>query len=219
MSNTTEKTPKGHSAVMSMRHEAKDSLDDFPTPCWATRALLQHVIPHANGTVYEPACNRGYMSRTLKERFSVIYATDIKDYGRGYPVKDFLAGSEWGGKYNWIITNPPFNKAEAFLNEAMGQASDGVALLCRTVFAESITRYNNIFSVNPPSTIAQFSERVPMFRGRVDAKGSTATSYAWFVWEHDKKGLDTKFVWIPPCRKALEKAGDYEIASNQGVLL
>lgn len=31
-------------AVMAQRIEAKDSLDDFPTPPWATRALIEHVI-------------------------------------------------------------------------------------------------------------------------------------------------------------------------------
>ena len=35
-------------AVMAQRFEAKDSLDDFPTPPWATRALLEHVIPDKN---------------------------------------------------------------------------------------------------------------------------------------------------------------------------
>jgi hypothetical protein len=28
-------------AVMAQRSEAKDSLDDFPTPPWATRALIE----------------------------------------------------------------------------------------------------------------------------------------------------------------------------------
>ena len=31
-------------AVMSQRTEAKDSPDDFPTPPWATRALMEYVI-------------------------------------------------------------------------------------------------------------------------------------------------------------------------------
>ena len=31
-------------AVMAQRAELKNSLDDFPTPPWATRALVQHVI-------------------------------------------------------------------------------------------------------------------------------------------------------------------------------
>ena len=31
-------------AVMAQRIEAQDSLDDFPTPPWATRALIEHVL-------------------------------------------------------------------------------------------------------------------------------------------------------------------------------
>jgi hypothetical protein len=31
-------------AVMAQRAEAKDSLDNFPTPPWATRALIEHVL-------------------------------------------------------------------------------------------------------------------------------------------------------------------------------
>ena len=31
------------SAVMQQRSEPHDSLDDFPTPPWATRALCQHL--------------------------------------------------------------------------------------------------------------------------------------------------------------------------------
>jgi len=57
--------------------------------------------------------------------------------------------------------------------------------------------------------VAQFSERVPMVRGRLDAKASTATGYAWVVW---RKPLDqpTGLVWIPPCRKGLERLNDYD---------
>ena len=31
-------------AVMAQRVEPKDSADDFPTPPWATRALVEHVL-------------------------------------------------------------------------------------------------------------------------------------------------------------------------------
>ena len=31
-------------AVVARRHEPLTSLDDFPTPPWATRALMEHVI-------------------------------------------------------------------------------------------------------------------------------------------------------------------------------
>ena len=47
-----------------------------------------------------------------------------------------------------------------------------------------------------------------MVKGRLDAKATTATGYAWLVWEKDSN--ETKrLMWVPPCRKALERQGDY----------
>ncbi len=83
-------------AVMQQRRESLDSLDDFPTPPWATRALIKHVIQPlmprrelARDTVWEPSCNRGYMSKALKESFYHVYDSDIADYD-GNIVADFL---------------------------------------------------------------------------------------------------------------------------------
>ena len=61
--------------------------------------------------------------------------------------------------------------------------------------------------------MAQFTERVPILKGKLSATASTATSYAWFVWkgfEEDERSFGTDLVWIPPCRSQLEKEGDYE---------
>ena len=108
-----------------------------------------------------------------------------------------------------MITNPPFRLAEEFIVKGLEVARRGVAMLVRTVFLESVGRYDRIFSSTPPSTVAQFVERVPMVKGRLDKKASTATGYAWVVWE---KGINrgTQLVWVPPCRKVLERACDYE---------
>ena len=58
-------------AVMAQRTEAKDSKDDFPTPPWATRALLEHVLPRFGDlrglTCLEPACGAGHMDKVLRE--------------------------------------------------------------------------------------------------------------------------------------------------------
>ena len=48
-------------------------------------------------------------------------------------------------------------------------------MLTRTVFIESVSRYERLFQPNPPSRFAQFTGRVPMVQGRVDKKASTAT--------------------------------------------
>ncbi|TAY66529.1 methyltransferase [Rhizobium leguminosarum] len=200
------------SAVMQQRSEPHDSLDDFPTQPWATRALCEYVLTGCylkNKTAWEPACNRGHMSVPLLEYFGAVWASDIHDYGTpGSFQHDFLFPvmplSESPG---WIISNPPFRLAEQFIAKARDLATEGAAMIVRTSFLEGIGRYENLFSKNPPSIVAQFSERVPMVKGRLTATGSTATSYCWLVWI---KGVtSTKLVWIPPCRKKLERPEDY----------
>ncbi|SMF65615.1 hypothetical protein SAMN02982989_3382 [Xaviernesmea oryzae] len=196
-------------AVMAQRFEPKDSADDFPTPPWATRALIEHVLgPNRvrELSCLEPACGRGYMARPLAEYFSKVDAADAYPYGFA-PLRDFLTFPYEALSHDWVITNPPFRLAEEFVQRAMTVARSGVAILARTVFLESVGRYESIFKECPPTVFAQFSERVPMVKGRVDAKASTATGYAWFVWE--KGNASSRLAWVPPCRRSLERPGDY----------
>lgn len=193
-------------AVMAQRASAPDELDFFPTPLWATRALCEHVIDIRGATVWEPACGEGHMSRALAEYAGAVHSTDVYDYGFG-DVQDFLEAETPG--VDWIITNPPFALAERFVEQGLKFAGRGVAMLVRSVFIESIGRYERLFSRTPPSTMAQFTERVPMLKGRLDRKASSATSYCWLVWEDDGPPYAT-LRWIPPCRAQLERAGDYE---------
>jgi len=197
-------------AVMAQRFEPKTSLDDFPTPPWATRALLEVLSRNRNlneQTCLEPACGRGYMLRPLAEYFEVSEGFDIFQYGKN-ELRDFLTYPYREQSYDWVITNPPFRLAEDFIRKALVIARIGVAILARTVFLESVGRYQNLYKNTPPVKFIQFSERVPMVRGRVDKKASSATGYAWFVWE---KNLEEKpqLMWFPPCRKRLEKIEDY----------
>ena len=202
---------------MAQRTEPADSPDDFPTPPWATRALIEHVIGPQGLSAQaclEPACGRGYMARALAEYFGTVKSSDAFDYGFG-PVRNFLAlpGLLAGGNeersFDWVITNPPFRLAEEFVLRGLEIAKRGVAMLTRTVFLESCGRYERLFHKLPPTKVAQFVERVPMVKGRLDPKASTATGYAWLVWEKEDAGNTPQLMWVPPCRKALERAGDY----------
>jgi hypothetical protein len=197
-------------AVMAQRFEPQDSADDFPTPPWATRALIEHVIGPAKVagmSCLEPACGRGYMSKPLAEYFGSVDSADAYHYGFA-PLRDFLTFPYEAQSHDWVITNPPFRLAEEFVHRALKVSRRGVAILARTVFLESVGRYESIFKTMPPTVFAQFSERVPMIKGRVDAKASTATGYAWFVWEKNSTS-ESKLAWVKPCRKALERPGDY----------
>ena len=204
-------------AVMAQRFESKDSLDDFPTPPWATRALIEHIIgPKAvkNLTCLEPACNRGFMSTPLKDYFKSVTSSDVHDYGFG-EVKDFLNQDYNEGQFDWVITNPPFKLAEDFVREGLRVATFGVAMLTRTVFIESVGRYERLFTKTPPWKFAQFVERVPMVKGRVDKSASTATGYCWIIWlKHNLKN-PPELCWVPPCRKSLEKSEDYLLPGSK----
>lgn len=220
-------------AVMQRRVEAHDSLDDFPTPPWATRALIEHVIQYAyhhqpgtplvvRMTAQEPCANRGYMARPLREYFGKVIAADVHDYGVGYPVSDYLMNGIEDAE--WTISNPPFRLAEQFIRHSFRNPKwRGTAMLVRSAFLEGGARYRDLFKNDPPAIVAQFVERVIMTKGIVRdpskvywdeasqkwRRPSTATAYCWLVWHDLAREDETKFVWIPPCRRKLERAGDY----------
>jgi hypothetical protein len=218
------------SAVMQQRREPRDSLDFFPTPPWATRALVEHVIiGHgwradrlAQMSVWEPACGIGSMAEPLREYFATVRTSDVFDYSDRYARQERVADFLWpdsesavikAKRVDWIITNPPFRVADQFVRRAVGIARVGVAMLVRTAFLESVDRWRELFDpiATRPYIVAQFAERVPMHKGRLDPKGSTATAYCWIVWRTDGQRLQIgpSMLWIPPCRKRLEKPHDY----------
>jgi hypothetical protein len=148
------------------------------------------------------------MARVLKEYFAEVCAADAYDYGYGVE-RDFLTYPYETNAVDWVITNPPFRLAEEFVMRAMTVARRGVAILARTVFLESVGRYEGVFRQYPPTKFAQFVERVPMVKGRLDMKATTATGYAWLVWEKGAAQMP-RLMWVPPCRKRLERKSDYQ---------
>ena len=205
-------------AVMAQRAEPHDSLDFFPTPPWATRALCEYLRAQMPGIgamrVWEPACGEGHMARPLSEYFGEVYASDVHAYGFGH-VHDFLMPyappvRERFDDFDWIITNPPFRLGLEFALKAIDRAKIGCALLVRTAFLEGGERYAELFAKRRPVAILQYCERVPMVKGRYDPKASTATSYCWVLWRcrAAKPNDTTHFFWIPPCRARFERPGD-----------
>jgi len=204
--------PAGHTSVMASRREPPNSLEFFPTPPWATRALLSRVLPSLikpmpRATAWDPACGEGHMSEVLAESFETAFASDIFDYGCGYQVADFLDPTVHPAvQPDAIITNPPFAPAVQFAERAL-ELAPVVALLLRTNWLEGIERYQTLFRRRPLTLYAPFVERVPMVKGRWDPKASTATAYAWFVWV-DGVAPRPLFQIPPGCREALTRPDD-----------
>lgn len=208
-----ENMPGGGAAVAHNRVEPGTSADFFPTPPWATRALVEHVLKHLRRdgqckfqTAWEPACGHGHMAEPLGEYFKKVYASDLHPYGYGDAGVDFLTTKLDG--FDWIITNPPFDDVtEKFVLRALELDVTGVAMFVRLQWLETTGRYERIFSKTPPSQVAIFSERVPIHKGRWDPEGDTLTAYIWLLWI---KGMPPQPpFWIPPgCSKALTRPDD-----------
>ncbi|MEK9754810.1 MAG: hypothetical protein VW338_16565 [Rhodospirillaceae bacterium] len=210
----------GARATMAGRVEAPDSLDYFPTPPWATRALVESVLetpPGLQGLVaYDPACGEGHITGALDDYFGEVAGSDVHDYsagGRSPPgwrgTFDYLdTANPAPVAADWIITNPPFQgKALAFALRALAEARTGVALFVQLRWLETVERFEKLFEPYPPTAIGIFAERVNLCRGCWQPDGTTATAYCWLVWQ---VGVEPQPpIWIPPGRReALTRPDD-----------
>ena len=144
--------------------------DFYPTPAWATFALLDNET--FTGQIWECACGDGAMSNVMeKAGFSVI-SSDLYDHGYGEFGHDFLTTDRRSPN---IITNPPYYNAEHFVATGLRQAERKFALLLRLAFLEGARRTKSIFHVHPPSRVWVFSERITFYPKGVERKGSGTT--------------------------------------------
>jgi hypothetical protein len=172
-----------------------DGPDYFPTPAWATHALIDNE--KFIGDIWECACGDGAMSKVLQETGRPVRSSDLYDRGFGKTGVDFV-GSDIPADN--IVTNPPYNSAEGFVATGVKSSRHKFALLLRLAFLEGVNRTNTIFSRCPPSRVWVFSERVTFYPAGASVKSSGTTAYAWFVWDKEAKGTELK--WFKPGYKA-----------------
>jgi len=170
--------------------------DYFPAPEWATHALIANE--KFEGSIWEPACGDGAMSRVLETTGAPVLSTDLFDRGYGEAGVDFLKSDHVADN---IVTNPPYNSAEAFVKADLVQARWKVALLLRLALIEGANRQRTIFARTPPTRIWVFSERITFYPAGAVQKGSATTAYSWFVWDKQDIGK-TEMKWLPLGYKA-----------------
>lgn len=173
-----------------------DGPDFFPTPAWATRALIDNE--RFDGEIWECACGDGAMAEVLRGAGHDVFASDLYPRGHGETGIDFLNTDRATDN---IVTNPPYNCAEAFVAQGLRLARRKFALLLRLAFLEGANRANTIFLERPPARVWVFSERITFYMKGAEQAGSGTTAYAWFVWDKAATGA-TELRWLPPGYKA-----------------
>lgn len=165
--------------------------DFYSTPI----PVIKHFLKNyklKDGDILEPSAGNGNFIKALiedgyknnitaielrKEEYdNLISIADnviIQDFLTYIPAKQFAT----------IIGNPPYSLAQEFLEHcfAISDVDTEIIMLLRTAFLESKKRYN-FWQKHPVSNLYVLSQR-PSFTG----KGTDATSYAWFIWNNNKK--------------------------------
>lgn len=166
--------------------------DFYPTPSWATYALIDNE--QFEGRIWEPACGDGVMARVLSDTGRPVDASDLFNRGYGEFGVNFLEASRIVEN---IVTNPPYNSAEGFVEAGLRQATKKLCLLLRLAFLEGANRQRTIFNKTPPTRVWVFSERITFYPAGAIMRGTGTTAYAWFVWDRESKSQCTELKWLP----------------------
>ena len=194
---TTEKKVLAGTNLVGMS-TTRDRVDNdfYATPRNAIEAILNEV--KLNGSILEPAAGQGHISKLLKEYYpySEIVSTDLiqREERFGIPIQggvDFLT-HEFNRKFDNVITNPPFNLAQEFIERSLQLSNDKVIMFAKIQLLEGNKR-RELFDNTPLKYVYVFSKRVnPLRNGEeLDENGkpwSSTMCFAWFVWEHDYEG-------------------------------
>ena len=172
----------------------RQKYDYYATEPKAMELLLRQETFSEN--VWECACGEKHLSKVLEANGYSVRSSDIIDRC-GNEVFDFLDmnNTHWDGD---IITNPPFRRAEEFIEKALSIIPDWskVAMFLKIQFLEGKGR-RELFNYAPPYRIYVFSSRIKcVINGDFDKmEHNSAVAYAWFIWKKGYRGRP-EIVWI-----------------------
>lgn len=160
------------------KYAVRDPLDRDYTPAAVAEALVSRIPLPRSTCALEPAAGGLAIARPLAQRFDTVITNDVDPASPADGCCDFLAPSFYGGgdRFDLIVTNPPFNLAEAFLRQSLALA-DHVVFLIRVGFLGSRKRAP-LWELYPADGIKLFTPR-PGFR---HGAGTDMTEYVAAFW-------------------------------------
>lgn len=175
--------------------------DWYVEPAWTVDALARaELIP---APAWDPACGGGTIPRALLAAGVTAYGSDLVDRGYGHR-HDFLASepAPYPGVAA-IVSNPPYQLAEAFIRRALELRVGRIAMLLQAKFPYSQRRHR-LFSEHPPARIYFLSDRPSMppgdllRDGKIKAQGGKM-DFCWMVWDREHNGSTTAH-WLRRAR-------------------
>ena len=167
------------------RGRQRNRADDYPTPAWCVRRILEETRLPA-GNWLEPCAGEGAIIKAVnRQRQDVSWtAVEIRQEASrdlvGLHAVDsvcanFLALPPPPHPYEVTITNPPFSLAMQFV-QACGEVSMHVVMLLRLNFLASEARSSFMRDTKPDVYV------LPNRPSFVQGGQTDSIEYAWFHW-------------------------------------
>lgn len=182
-------------------------LEAFETPGWAIDAVLG--VELTTHHILDPCCGLGAIGHVCRGRELDVEEFDVEDWSARFPG---LCRREFYGQLDFfdcrydlanttVIMNPPFSRAEEFVDHAMNLGARKVICFQRQAWRESVSR-RAWWDRNPPARVWVCGARATCWRfdllttGAAGKSGST-TSMAWYIWERGHKGAEVTSAIYP----------------------
>jgi hypothetical protein len=158
----------------------------FPTPAWATEELEKRTpeigLTH---TILECCCGEGDIARVLRKNQDRgrtgrnVFTNDIDTKRIADYHRDVATEEGWNGisPIDWVITNPPFNRAKEILPLALANCNIGIAMLLRLSYLEPCLNRIQWLQANPPKRVIV----LPRISFTGDGRTDSVTA-CWVIW-------------------------------------
>lgn len=166
--------------------------DQYFTPGWATQALLDNA-PEICGRAFVECCvGRQDIARVLLESGQFTDGGESNDIDYRMAATFHLDATQpelWARlqSADWVVSNPPFNRAAEIIPKAYEFASAGIAMLLRFSYLEPCFDRAEWLAAHPPTRLIA----VPRISFTGDGKTDNVAT-AWFIWQKaDGEGAET----------------------------
>ena len=199
--------------------EDREENDYYATDPVAAEWLLK-IEPQLD-KIWETAAGEGHLAEVFRKAGKLKAVSDLID--RGYHPEEiaqsfgksfFQMNKVWKGD---VVTNPPYASSVEWAQHSLDVIEEGhySALFMKLTFLEGKGR-KKFFEENPPIRVWVSSSRIPCAKNGefykpkknkdgsiavnyvgepIMVKESSATCYAWFIWQKGYKG-DTVIKWF-----------------------
>ncbi len=157
--------------------------DCYETPEWVTEAVIDYIDTKRH--VWEPAAGSGKMAKALHNAGMKVDASDIET------GDDFLKKTEMPYGAAAIVTNPPYDQAQKFIEHALKLTEPkkgAVAMLLRTDYDHAKTRMHLFKHCKPFWCKLVLTKRIRWIEG---STGQPSFNHAWFIWDWQNRNSPT----------------------------